>query len=171
MGGRIAKAELERLVEAASLAPSCFNMQPWRFIVARGEQALASVKAGLKGGNRWADPAPAIVAVVSRADLDCQLKDGREYYLFDSGMAAENLMLQATQQGLIAHPIAGFDSAKVRASLNIPDDYLLICLIVIGRAGDPGQLPDEELQKMEVMARQRKPLKQVLAWDTFDFDD
>lgn len=119
---------LERLIEAGHLAPSCFNNQPWRFVVAQGEK-LEAVKKALPGGNYWALRAPAIIAVASHADLDCQLSDNRNYFLFDCGLAVGFIVVQATQVGLVAHPIAGYDPLEVKKALGIPPDYVLITLV------------------------------------------
>lgn len=161
----VPREALERLVEAAHLAPSCFNNQPWRFVVAQGE-ALEKVKAALPGGNYWAKPAPAILALASHRDLDCKLSDNRDYFLFGCGMATGFLMVQATQMGLVAHPIAGYDPVAVKEALGIPPDYVLITLIVVGRRGDPATLSDKH-RALELGPRDRKPLPAVLSWDRF----
>lgn len=156
---------LTRLIEAAHLAPSCFNNQPWRFVVAQGE-VLERVKKALPGGNYWALPAPAIVAVAAHPEQDCRLSDNRDYFLFDCGMAVGFLMIQATQMGLVAHPIAGYDPIAVKEALGIPKDYVLITLVVIGRPGDPQKL-SEKHRAIELGPRERKPLSTVLGWNRF----
>ncbi len=156
---------IARLIEAAHLAPSCFNNQSWRFVVAHGEK-LAEVKKALPGGNYWALKAPAIVAVASHPDLDCRLSDHRDYFLFDCGMAVGFLMIQATQMGLVAHPIAGYDPLAVKKALGIPEDHVLITLVVVGRPGDPGTL-SEKHREIELGPRERKPLSAVLGWNAF----
>ena len=161
----LAKEDLEKLVEAAHLAPSCFNNQPWRFVVAQGEK-LEAVKKALPGGNYWALRAPAIIAVASHPDLDCKLSDNRDYFLFDCGMAVGFLMLQATQMGLVAHPIAGYDPLAVKEALGIPADYVLITLVVVGKPGDPSVL-SEKHRELELGPRIRKPLSAVLGWNEF----
>jgi len=161
----VARAVLDRLVEAAHLAPSCSNNQPWRFVVAHGE-ALERVKAALPGGNYWAKRAPAIIALASHRDLDCKLSDARDYFLFGCGMATGMLMIQATQMGLVAHPIAGYDPLAVKEALAIPSEYVLITLIVIGKRGDARTLSDKHRER-ELGPRDRKPLSAVLAWNNF----
>lgn len=163
----VSKDEIKRLIEAAHLAPSCFNNQPWRFIVATGKR-LETVKEALPGGNYWARPAPAIIAVASHRDLDCKLSDNRDYFLLGCGLAVENLVLQATQMGLIAHPIAGYDPLKVKGALGIPEDYVLITLVIVGRRGDVASL-SEKHREIELGPRERKPLEEVLAWGRFGF--
>ncbi len=161
----VAREVLERLVEAAHLAPSCFNNQPWRFVIAQGE-ALERVKAALPGGNYWAKRAPAILALCSHRDLDCKLSDHRDYFLYGCGMATGMLMVQAIQMGLTAHPIAGYDPSAVKEALGIPADYVLITLIVVGKPGDVATLSDKH-RELELGPRDRKPLSAVLAWNKF----
>ncbi|MEW5825304.1 MAG: nitroreductase family protein [Candidatus Bipolaricaulota bacterium] len=166
----IAREVVETLLAAAHLAPSCANRQPWRFVVADASPALEEVKASLSAGNYWAQVAPAIIAVASRRDLDCVIPDGREYYLFGCGLAVAQLMIQATEMGLVAHPIAGYRAAEARAALAIPDDYTLITLVVLGWPGDASKLSDKHRAE-EAAPRDRRPLPDVIAWNRFSFTD
>jgi nitroreductase len=72
-----------------------------------------------------------IIAVHSRREDDCDIKE-REYYLFDTGLATAFLILRATERGLVAHPIAGYDEAAVKKILDIPGDARVITLIIVG---------------------------------------
>lgn len=165
----VSREALQQLVAAAHLAPSCYNNQPWRFVVATGE-ALGRVKQALPEGNYWAKRAPAILALASHRDLDCKLSDGRDYFLFGCGMATGMLMIQATQMGLIAHPIAGYDPLAVKEALGIPGDYVLITLIVVGKRGEESVLSDKHRER-ERGPRDRAPLSTVLMWDRFTNSD
>ena len=160
----VSQEEIETLIEAAHLAPSCFNNQSWRFVAIDDPETLSAVKETMPKGNYWTKPAPAIIAVFSKPDLDCQLSDNRDYYLFGCGMAVSNLMIQATGMGLIAHPIAGFKPVVVKQILGIPNDYVLITLVVIARPGDPEKLGEKHREE-ELEARKRKPLTDVLLWN------
>ena len=166
----IPREMLEAVLHAAHLAPSCNNTQPWRLIAIDDAAVLDSIKDAMPGGNYWTKPAPAIIAVVSRRDLDCTLSDGRDYFLFGCGMAIGNLMLQATHMELIAHPIAGFKSATIKGVLGIPEKYVLITLVIVGRPGDVGQL-SEKHRAIELGPRERRPLEDVVSWNRFEFDD
>ena len=77
---QITKELVEDLASAASLAPSCFNKQPWRFVFVYGREALSQLHPALSKGNEWAREASLIIAVFSKKELDCVMKDGREYY-------------------------------------------------------------------------------------------
>jgi len=162
---------VEEILAAAHLAPSCANNQPWRFVVVDDPGTLSSVKEGLSKGNYWAGPSPLIIAVASRADLDCRIPDGREYYAFGCGMAAMNLMVQATERGLIAHPIAGFRQAPVKEALGIPEPYQLITLIILGKPIDDTSILSEKHRTEEVSDRVRRPLDEVVSWNRFDSSD
>jgi nitroreductase len=174
---------VRRIVEAGALAPSCYNNQPWRIVVrdvpvltdgpqdgapslARGDALPPdALREALAEGNAWATRAPLIIAVAVRASDDCRLEDGRDYALFDAGLCAMNMMIQATAEGIVAHPIAGYNPKKAKAALGIPADYVLAVLIVVGKHGDP-EAPDapplKEWQlKGETAPRQRKPLGEV----------
>jgi len=168
---RIDRASAGRLLEAAHLAPSCANNQPWRMIAVNDPETLDAVKAGLSKGNYWAEPSPLIVAFASQVDLDCRIPDGREYFLFGCGLATMNLMLQATEMGLIAHPIAGFRQAEVKAALDVPKDYTVITLVIVGYPTDDLSGLSEKHQAEEMSERVRRPMASVVSWNGFDFDD
>jgi len=166
----IAREDVETLLAAAHLAPSCNNTQPWRFVAVDEPDMLAKVKEALSGGNYWAKRAPVILALASRRDLDCTLSDSRDYFLFGCGMAVGNLMAQATSMGLIAHPIAGYKPDVVKAVLGIPEAYVVITLVIVGRPGDPNQLSDKH-RAIELGPRDRRPMDAVRAWNRFTFQD
>jgi nitroreductase len=72
------------------------------------------------------------VAVYSKKNYDC-VSNGREYYLFDTGMAVAFLILRATELGLVAHPIAGYEPEKVRNALGINKEATIITLLIMGK--------------------------------------
>lgn len=152
----ITKETVEDLATAASLAPSCFNKQPWRFVFIYGREDLARLHPALSKGNEWAQEASLIIAVFSKKELDCLMKDGREYWLFDTGMAAMSLILRATELGLVAHPIAGFDPAKAKAALGIPEDMTLVTLINVGKRS---REISGKLSPDQASTEQKRPLR------------
>jgi nitroreductase len=125
--------ELARdLAHHAQLAPSCSNNQPWRYVFVYDPGALAAMRPAFSPGNAWCHAASMIVAVFSRKEDDCMIKE-REYHQFDTGMATALLILRATELGLVAHPIAGFSPKKTREVLGIPDAYQVITLVLVGK--------------------------------------
>jgi nitroreductase len=123
------------LADSARLFCSCFNNQPWRYIFVYDSKILQNMHEALSKGNEWAQNGSMIIAVFSKPDLDCIIKD-RQYYLFDTGMATAALILRATELGLVAHPIAGFSPNKVKEILKIPVEYNVITLIIIGKKSE-----------------------------------
>lgn len=161
---RIAEETLERMLAAATLAPSCANNQPWRFLAITDSAMLSQVKEHLSGGNYWAKTAPAIVLVCTNPEDDCRLSGGRDYALFDTGMATMNLMLQGVREGLHTHPIAGFDPKPIKQVVGIPEEVILVTLVIIGSPGEPSDL-NEKHQQAEAGERSRKPEADVIAYD------
>jgi nitroreductase len=123
---------IEDLAGHARLAPSCNNNQPWRFVFVYDPGTLFEMRAALSSNNDWVHAASMIVAVFSKKEDDCVIKD-REYDQFDCGLASAFLILRATELGLVAHPIAGFSPKKTKEILGIPEEYRVIALINVGK--------------------------------------
>jgi len=153
---------IDELAEAARLAPSCFNNQPWRFIFVHDQNKLNELMGALSSGNTWANKASMIIAIFSKKDLDCLVKD-RVYYLFDTGMATAHIILRATELGLVAHPIAGFSPKKAKPILKIPDEMMLITLLIVGKKSDDLNPELSEKQRENEQTRpQRKPISEFV---------
>jgi nitroreductase len=99
-----------------------------------------------------------IITVFAKKKDDCIINE-REYYLFDTGLATAFLILQATNLNLIAHPIAGYSPKKVRDILNIPDEYMVIALVIIGKHSK--DIPSF-LSEKQIEAEQKRPLRKPL---------
>jgi nitroreductase len=123
---------IEDLAHSAQLFCSCFNNQPWRYVFVYEETVLEQMHEALSSGNEWARAASMIIAVFSKPELDCVIRD-RKYYFFDTGMATAAIILRATELGLVAHPIAGFSPKKTREILKIPESMEVITLVIVGK--------------------------------------
>lgn len=128
----INKDLIKTLASFASLSPSCFNHQPWKFVFVYENAILEELKTALSKGNDWARSASMIIAVLSKQNDDCVL-DYRKYYLFDTGIASAFLILKATELGYVAHPIAGYNPEIVKSVIKSPDDMEIITLIIFGK--------------------------------------
>ena len=159
---------IKELATAAQLMPSCFNNQPWKFVFVRSKEALATVHATLPAANGWAKKASVIVAAFAKKENDCVIKE-REYYLFDLGQAAGALQLRATELGLVAHPIAGFDNEKVRVALGIPEGNMVLVLINVGKksADLEGLTPPQAAQETGPRPP-RLPLENIYSVDAYN---
>jgi len=96
------------------------------------------------------------VAAYSRAEYDCQLPDGRKYYRFDLGMAVMNLMLAATEHGLAARPMAGFDPVEIRKAFGLADADDLMVVVAVGRPDDGESHLPERYKGLGRKPRERK---------------
>jgi nitroreductase len=153
---------VDSLLEAARWAPSCFNAQPWRFVVARADEPErhARVASLLSDKNRrWAAAAPVLMVTIARRDFDNGKPNA--YAWHDVGLAMGNLLTQATSLGLVVHQMAGFDKDRARVELALPDGYDPVAMVAIGFPGDPAELPDD-LREREAAPRVRKPLDELV---------
>jgi nitroreductase len=158
---QIEAEKLHMLLEAARWAPSSNNEQPWRFIVANKDHETEwnRLLACLVEGNRkWAYRAPVLILSVASLNFQDDSTPNR-HALHDTGMAVENLVLQATALGLATHQMAGFDVEKARADLKIPSGYEPVAMIAVGYPGDLAFLPDR-LRERELQPRSRQPISE-----------
>ena len=111
----------------------------------------------MKEGNRqWASRAPLLVVAYSRREDDCILPDGRAYHQFDLGMAVMNLMLAATQHGLVARPMAGFEPEKAKLLFGLAEGEDPLVMLAIGHPSpDTDHLPDYA-KELDKKPRERK---------------
>jgi nitroreductase len=164
----ITEAELLGLFEAARWAPSASNIQPWRFAYGlRGDAAFKAIADSLMSTNAtWAPNASALVLVGAKIHT---VRNGAEVvnptHGFDAGAAWENFAIQARMKGWETHGMGGFDHAKARANLNIPEAYALFCVVAVGKLGEKSALP-EALQAREVPS-QREPLANTVGRGSF----
>lgn len=157
----------ELLWRAVSVAPSHGNVQTARLLVAQSEAVREALVATLSEGNRnWAPAAPLLVALGSMPEHEHADSYGEERALwsFHAGIAAGNLMAQATALGLIAHPMAGFDEAAVRDAFGAPGELRVLVVFAIGFPGPVESLP-EDLQRRERREQRRQPLERLVAVD------
>ena len=145
---KISRDEIMAVIEAARFAPSCFNEQPWRFIIADDEEKLGKMRGVLVESNQvWANVAPVLIAILSQKVFSYNGKDNF-WNMFDTGTAWGYLSLEAQRRGLATHAMGGFSRSKLREVFNVSDDYEIICVVALGKPGDKEKLP-EALQKRE----------------------
>ncbi len=140
------------LVEAASFAPSCFNEQPWRFLIARGERR-EKLQAALTPTNReWAGVAPALILTLAKKTFSQTGKENR-WHMSDAGCAAGFLMLEAERRGLTAHPMAGFDRNMTKELFAIPEELEIVHLTAVAYPGDLERLSLRNQERNHPMPR------------------
>jgi nitroreductase len=163
----VPEEDLLAILEAARWAPSCFNEQPWRFLVARKEPALSRLRECLTEKNRtWANRAPVLLAVLSVPNFSLDNSPNR-WNAFDAGAAWGYLALEAHRRGLVAHGMGGFSPKAVRIAFNVPETWGVQALVAVGYRG-PADLLSAEQQQQEHPSL-RKPLKEIWAEGEFNF--
>ena len=156
----VVRNDLLALLEAARWAPSCYGDQPWRYLIwdrfrnpAGWEKAFACLA---EGNKVWVKNAPLLLLSVAAPAFHTNGKPNR-WGQHDTGAASENLCLQATALGLVAHQMGGFDAAKASASFAIPADHVCMAMIAVGYPAHPSIL-EGELRTREEAPRARLPL-------------
>ena len=139
--GRPVERELLRsCVDAARLAPSAENVQPWRFLVIDDPALKARLAEGAFSGvyrvTRWAEKAPVLVVLFAELDILAnrlgKRVTGIDYYLLDLGIAGEHFCLQAAELGLGTCWIGWFSPGGVRKALGTPRRLRPAALFAVG---------------------------------------
>jgi len=167
-GENLTKEEIMPLFEAAKWAPSASNIQPWRFLYALKDTENWDLFFNLLNDiNRvWASKASVLVVVVTQVSLEGSSVLNKTA-IFDAGAAWQNLALEGSSVGLAIHPISGFDYEAAKKVLEIPDNYDVCAMIVIGHPGDKNELAAAFLER-EVPS-DRKFLTEIAGEGKFSF--
>lgn len=139
----VPEEKVNKVLEAARVAPSWKNMQCWRFIVVRDEEKKKLLAESLHEGNpavKATANAPVVIVICANPEASGQL-DGKEYYLLDAGIAMQQLMLSAHAEGLGTCWVAWLDEAKARAACKVPDDYKVVALTPLGIPAKQSSMP------------------------------
>jgi nitroreductase len=164
-GEAIDEAGLMILFEAARWAPSSGNVQPWRMLYARRETPHWTVFFELvnESNRLWVHQAGALVLFLSRTVNDAG--KASVTHSFDTGAAWENFALQGALKGWVVHGMQGFDYARARTVLEIPDEFRVEAMVAVGHPGPVEGLP-EHLRPRET-PNARRPLSQLVCEGPF----
>jgi nitroreductase len=154
----IDRDKIELCIEAARLAPSADNMQPWRFVVLDDRELIwkltKEVCTGIARRTRFIGNAAAIIMIL--ADLNIVVHRvgaaifGTQHYLLDIGIAGEHIVLQAQELGIGTCWINLFNAKAARKVLKIPQKYRIVSLIAMGypAEGATRNRPDHPMEKI-----------------------
>ena len=160
-GEALSDAELLTLFEAAHWAPSSGNSQPWRFLYARRDTEHWPLFFDLlnDGNKTWCHRAAALLVFISRTTYE---KSGRALvtHSYDTGAAWMSLALQGWIKGLVVHGMAGFDYARAKDALHVPDDFTVEAMAAVGRRGPKEELPPQHLSRE--FPSQRRPVADLV---------
>ncbi len=154
--------KLRSLFEAARWAPSLDNGQPWRFLVATKDETAEYERLFnclVTGNQKSAYRAAVLMLSVAQLLFEDGLPNA--HALHDTGMAVENLVVQATALGLVARQMAGFRIEQARKDCRIPDGYEPVVMIAVGYPGDPA-LQSDCLRAQEPPLPVRKSLTELV---------
>ena len=136
----VEREKILECLEAARLAPSADNVQPWRFLVIDDpelkDKFTKEIFSGIYSISKFAAKAPVLIIILARLDIIAN-RIGKQiqnihFYLIDTGIAGEHIVLQAEELGLGTCWIGWFNSRKARKVLNIPRKYKIVSLLSMG---------------------------------------
>lgn len=135
---KVEPEKLERILEAARLAPSACNAQPWRFVVVTDKELVHKVGEAVSGlgMNKFAKDAPVHILVVEESANITSLLGGKvknkHFPLIDIGIVASHIALAAESEGLGSCILGWFDEKKIKSLTGIPSRKRLILDIIVG---------------------------------------
>ncbi|QTH41398.1 nitroreductase family protein [Cohnella sp. LGH] len=146
------------VLEAAGFAPSAFNFQPWRFIVARTPEERAKFLSFLAEFNQaWCAKVPVLILIVSQTSSE---NGPFPSAAFDAGAAWGALAHEAVRKGLVTHAMTGFDFEKARQVMNVPENFAIQAAVALGYQGDKDALP--EMMASREAPSPRRPLEETV---------
>ena len=161
----VERDKIERCLEAARLAPSASNSQPWSFVVVNEPELKNKVARKTFGParsfNKFVPQAPVIVVIVMEkpkmiTEIGGKIKH-KEYPLMDVGIAAEHFCLQAAEEGLGSCMLGWFDEQGVKKLLGVPENKTVPLLITLGYT------PDDYKTRKKI----RKPFDKIVKWNRY----
>jgi len=154
--------KIRACLEAARLAPSAHNAQPWRFVVVDDpglkDRLTAAAFSGIYSGSKFAARAPVLIVLLAKRGFVAHHLGGRfqnvHYHLIDMGIAGEHIVLQAEELGLATCWMGWFNYRRVRKVLKIPRKFKVVAMIPLGYA-----------EKRPTREPPRRTLEEVVAFN------
>ncbi len=152
----VPREKLEKILEAARLAPSAKNIEPWHFIAVTDLEKRKILSKG-----RFAKfVAESPVVIVSCGDK----KASPDWYAIDVALAVENMVLTAISEGLSTCCVGSFDEKEVKQAIGVPENLEVLILLAVGYSREKLDLSRKVLH----LIRSRKTLSEVASEETFD---
>lgn len=156
---QVPQEHLQKILEAGRVAPSCYNDQPWTFLITDKEktpEAYHKLLQTLAEANQaWAQHAPHLILICANTQFRKNGKPNR-WGPYDTGAAAYTMMLEAHALGLMAHQMGGFDEKKASEDFAIPQQYVPYAVMALGYEANPNG------EKRQI---DRVPLSEVAFWE------
>ena len=151
----IPQDKLERVLNAARMAPSAKNKQDWKFVVVKGEEKRKEIYEAANRQN-FVKEAPIVIAGIAtdpEYEMTCEIPGG----IVDLTIALDHLTLKAAEEGLGTCGVGAFDQSKAKKVLEVPDEYKIVSLIPLGYPKDP----------LEKRNKSRKNLDEIVSYNTY----
>jgi nitroreductase len=159
----VEQEKLALCFEAARLAPSSYNEQPWRFVYAHRKDEVAYTRLYSVIGefnHFWVSNAPLLIACFTKTNLTLNGNFNRHSY-YDLGQAVANFVTQATALGLNVRQMGGFDAKKAEELIGVPEGYEAVCILAVGYSA-PLETMSEKIQEAEKRPRTRKSMNEIV---------
>lgn len=152
---KVEKTTLLEILEAARMAPSAVNFQPWHFIVIQDNENLSDFQEVYP--RDWFKKAPVCIVICADHSQSWKRKtDGKDFADVDAAIAIDHLVLKATELGLGTCWVCNFDAGLVKQKLHIPEYIEPIALIPMGYSDS------------EKPVKTRKELERIVHWEKFN---
>jgi nitroreductase len=155
----VEKEKLEQIINAALLAPSACNKQPWRYFVVTSKEILEQLKLQCFGGmiNNFVQKVPVLIAVGIKKDIVTHTIAGGlikniPYHYIDVGISTDHLMLKATDIGLATCWIGWFNKKNAEKILNTTKGVSLCGFIALGYSADE-KVPEKKRESIDKVVR------------------
>lgn len=151
----VSEETLQKVLNAARMAPSASNRQEWKFVVVRDKEVREEICEATRGQDQVKE-APVVVAGVNTDpgyEMTCGISGGK----VDLAIALDHLSLKATEEGLGTCWIGAFYRDEVRRVLGIPEEYEVVSMMTLGH-------PKYSLRKE---SKERKSLEEVVSYDEY----
>lgn len=153
-GQKVERETILNILDAARMAPSAVNYQPWHFVVITETVALAEFQDVYP--RNWFRKAPACIVICSDHQQSWKRKsDGKDFADVDTAIAIDHLVLKATELGLGTCWVCNFDADLARKKLQLPDYIEPLAIIPIGYSNS------------EAPEKIRKKLSDLVHWERF----
>lgn len=147
--------KLAEVLEAARLAPSGCNLQPWKLVVLRDRSTIRSMVHAI-GGQQFVEQAPVLIVACMNGE-GYNVGDRYDGAVIDIAIALDHMTLQAASMGMGTCWLGNYDGNEVRALLGIPSENAIVAILALG-------YPDESHPQRP---RVRKPLGDLVCWEKF----
>lgn len=151
----VEKEKLAQVLEAARIAPSAVNYQPWHFIVITKPAMIRKIAETYPA--QWLSRAPAIIVACGDHGRSWKRRDGKDHCDIDLAIAIDHITLACVEMGLGSCWVCAFDAARCHELLGLPEQLEVIALLPIG-------YPDPAAPEA---VKTRKNLNEIVSWEQY----